>query len=73
VVERLDRLAVERQQDGLAARVVERLARLDELDLLDPVGGEDGDLLALKCLVGHGAGLPAASRRDRGRRAGVRE
>ena len=41
---------VERQQLGRAAGVLDRLARLDELDLLDAVGGDDRDLLSVQVL-----------------------
>ena len=53
VVHGLDLAALQRQQLDLGAGLAHRLARSLELDLLDAVGGEDRDLLALQ-LIGHG-------------------
>jgi hypothetical protein len=44
----LDLALFEADELGRRAGVVERLARLDELDLLHAVGGEDRDLLAVQ-------------------------
>jgi hypothetical protein len=52
VVEALDLTVVEADELGLRAGLLERLARLDELHLLDAVGGEDRDLPAFE-LSGH--------------------
>jgi hypothetical protein len=52
VVEALDLAVVEADELGLRAGLLERLARLDELHLLDAVGGEDRDLPAFE-LSGH--------------------
>src|SRR3954454_22125125 len=48
VVEALDLAALEADEVSLRTGVLERLARLDELDLLDAVGCEDRDLLAVQ-------------------------
>ena len=48
VVHRLDLSGFQRDQLGCGAGVLDRLARLLELDPLDAVGGEDRDLLALQ-------------------------
>src|SRR5215213_2870101 len=51
VVERLDRARLQRHEVRLRARLLERLPRLDELHLLDHVGGDDRDLPSLQLLV----------------------
>src|SRR3954451_20674097 len=48
VVEGLDLAGVEAEELGARAGLLERLARLGQLDLLDAVGGEDRDLLAVQ-------------------------
>jgi hypothetical protein len=48
VVEPLDLARLQRDQVGGAAGLLDRLARLGVLDLLDPVGGQERDGLALK-------------------------
>src|SRR4051812_19646089 len=48
VVEGLDLAGVEADELGARAGLLERLARLGQLDLLDAVGGEDRDLLAVQ-------------------------
>lgn len=46
-----------RYYHGLGARLAQRLARLEQLGLLESVGGENGDFLALE-LAGR---VPAGS------------
>src|SRR5438270_154829 len=53
VVHRLDLALLDREQLGRRAGLLERLAGLGQLNLLDALGGEDGDLLALKGRVRH--------------------
>lgn len=48
MVEALDLAFLERDELRLGAGVLERLARLDELDLLEHVRGEDRDSLAVQ-------------------------
>jgi len=60
VVEALDLPRLEAHELGRRARVLERLARLGELHLLDAVRREDRDLLAIK-LAGH-VGSPCLAR-----------
>ncbi len=53
MVEPLDLAVVDRDDLGLRAGVLERLARLLQLDPLEHVGREDRDLLALQLLLRH--------------------
>jgi hypothetical protein len=53
VVEALELAGLDRDQLRRRAGFLERLARLDELDLLDHVRGDDRDLLPLQLLLGH--------------------
>jgi hypothetical protein len=57
VVERRDLAGLQRDQIGLCACVLERLARLDELDTLDHLRGDDRDPLALQRLISHPSSL----------------
>src|SRR5690606_25261140 len=54
VVEPLDLPVLDRDQLHLRTGVLDRGTRLHVLADLDPVGGQDRDLLAAKWLVGHG-------------------
>src|SRR5919202_4624345 len=67
MLEALDLAGLDGEQLGLAARLLDCLPRLDQLDLLDPVGGEEGDPLALK-LVRHD---PPSFRFSTGTRGGA--
>jgi hypothetical protein len=53
MVEALDLARLDRQQLGGRACLLERLARLLELDPLDHVGGDDRDLLPPSFRVGY--------------------
>jgi hypothetical protein len=68
VVEPLDLAVLEGDDLDRRARVLERLPRLDQLDLLEHVGGEDRHPLALE-LVRHRILLGVAVGRPRGRAA----
>ena len=69
MVERLDLTVLDRDQLGLAARLLDGLPRLGQLHLLDAFGGEERDRLALQ-FIGHGPGATHRPRRFTGARAG---
>jgi hypothetical protein len=55
VVEGLDAAGLQADQLGLGAGVLDRVARAGQLDLLDAVGGQDRDPLAVQLLRPRGA------------------
>jgi bacterioferritin len=48
VLETLERALLQRDQVDLGALVLDRLQRVGQLDLLDPVGGQEGNALAVQ-------------------------